>query len=814
MAHHYVMTDMDVSGDEGGSEEEAVEEDMTGFINDENDDESEGVRLPVSSLERGFSDYFGRNIPDGAAQTYVRQQLERRDARSSRQRENIMRASRTARQGTGSDDDDELDEEMDEEEDGSGDDRNIPDYNDIAGALTDDLDVEDLHARFIEVRDYWMYQKGVLDEDSAADRAHTLFQFVNFAVRVFCHYLSENNMAKTWDDAMANRDTELVDNFYGERLRQVIQLVELMRHAGMIKNKKPAGGGGEGGRQRQNLLDIQGGGGGDEDDGDDGGGGDDDGAIPFTSERYYEDIDHCMSIMRSCHQVLYNATEGMRLVSSDSGTVTHHNTAWPKYVPFASTQQEYTDHQRLQLEAMCELSIRGCRRKGTLVYIPVINPDGQFCHSFTEMCSIEEFVCKITAPDTRHDMWLLATSKQSNDVYLVRRLIESNNAMFPEIKADRHIFAFRNAIYDAMSDRLHYYNDGKLSSNVVACNYIDKVIDRAALDEMGGASACTPDELKRLTPVFESLMEYQEFSPGVRRWKMAYMGKMLYDLNEMDRWQITLFLYGVAGTGKSTWCYIASQFYDPEDVGLMTGSMERTFGLATVGADKHIFLCPEVMQQFSLSQSDFNVLVEGGRIKMATKFKMAKDTVWRAPGMWAGNVPMPFQNAHGNLRRRLSVVGYKKAVVNRIANLPDLLREELPYIMMRCNKAYRGLIDEFGVQADPWEIMNALDGEYFNEQASCLQAENDPLTAFVSNGELDFGDALYVPEHIFKERFFKFCERNGTKKPQWNTGMTAPVFAERKLVTVTAAMPYPPSNMSSEPEPRKFVTGCDFNCAE
>ena len=790
----YIVTDADVSGDDDDDdlEDEGEDggEDMGGFIDDEEEEGEmeEGARPAPSSLERGFSDYFGRNIPDQAAQAYVQQQLGRREARSSVQRANIMREV-TSEAGS--------DDEMDEGE-GEGEDRNIPAYNDIAGALTDDLDVEDLHSRFIEVRDYWMHQKGVLDEDLAADNEPSLFQFVNFAVRVFCHYLAENNMARTWDDAMANRDTALVDNFYGERLRQVVQLVELMRRAGMVKDDNTPPPVAATGANSAWL------------DNDSGGGGE----IPFAPARYFADLDQCMCIMRSCHQVLYNATEGVRLVTSDSGTVTHHNTVWPKYVPFASTEQEYSDHQRLQLEAMCELSLRGCRRKGTLVYIPVINTNGQFCYSFTEMCSVEEFVCKITGPDVRHDMWLLATSKQSNDTYLVRRLCESNNAMFPEIKADRHIFAFRNAIYDAMSDRLHYYDDGKLSSNVVACNYIDKVVDRAALDEMGGASACTPGDLQRLTPVFESLMEYQEFSPGVRRWKMAYMGKMLYDLNEMDRWQITLFLYGVAGTGKSTWCYIASQFYDPEDVGLMTGSMERTFGLATVGADKHIFLCPEVMQQFALSQSDFNVLVEGGRIKMATKFKMAKDTVWRAPGMWAGNVPMPFQNAHGNLRRRLSVVGYKKAVVNRIANLPDLLREELPYIMMRCNKAYRGVIEEFGVQADPWEIMNALDGEYFNEQASCLQAENDPLTAFVGNGELDFGDNLYVPEQIFKERFMKFCERNGIKKPRWNTGMTAPVFAERKLVTVTAAMPYPPSNTAPESEPRKFVTGCDFNCVE
>ena len=50
----------------------------------------------------------------------------------------------------------------------------------------------------------------------------------------------------------------------------------------------------------------------------------------------------------------------------------------------------------------------------------------------------------------------------------------------------------------------------------------------------------------------QCIFDYQEFDEDVSRWVYVFIGRLFFDLGELDNWQVAMFLEGVAGSGKST----------------------------------------------------------------------------------------------------------------------------------------------------------------------------------------------------------------------------------------------------------------------
>lgn len=65
-------------------------------------------------------------------------------------------------------------------------------------------------------------------------------------------------------------------------------------------------------------------------------------------------------------------------------------------------------------------------------------------------------------------------------------------------------------------------------------------------------------------------------------------GRMFYDVNERDTWQVIPFLKGVAGTGKSFIINILLSIFDPKDVGILSNNVEEQFGLAPLQASCYL----------------------------------------------------------------------------------------------------------------------------------------------------------------------------------------------------------------------------------
>jgi hypothetical protein len=93
----------------------------------------------------------------------------------------------------------------------------------------------------------------------------------------------------------------------------------------------------------------------------------------------------------------------------------------------------------------------------------------------------------------------------------------------------------------------------------------------------------------------------------VSRWMYVLIGRLIYEVGELDGWQVLPFLKGAASSGKSTiLTRVCRGLYEAADVGTLSNNIERKFGLSAL-ADKLIFIGPEIKSDIALEQVTFSL---------------------------------------------------------------------------------------------------------------------------------------------------------------------------------------------------------------
>lgn len=67
---------------------------------------------------------------------------------------------------------------------------------------------------------------------------------------------------------------------------------------------------------------------------------------------------------------------------------------------------------------------------------------------------------------------------------------------------------------------------------------------------------------KLATPFFDGILKKQGHSSENIGWICALLGRMFYVINKHDRWEVSLYLLGLAATGKTTILKILAEFFD------------------------------------------------------------------------------------------------------------------------------------------------------------------------------------------------------------------------------------------------------------
>jgi hypothetical protein len=413
-----------------------------------------------------------------------------------------------------------------------------------------------------------------------------------------------------------------------------------------------------------------------------------------------------------------------------------------------------------------------------------ITVDEYSTQAWKVVMEIKEFVYYNIQKETKFDMWKNSTAKNSNINDCIKHLTACSDIQFQEIKKDRNVWSFTNGIYHGKTDTFYKYTDG-VRPPEVSCKFFDSEFECESPDDWYLIS----------TPFFQSILDYQTFPEDVCRWLYVFMGRLCFDLNTRDGWQVIPFLKGIAGSGKSTIITkVIKKFYECEDVKTLSNNIEKKFGLSSIH-DCLMFISPEVKGDLALEQAEFQSMVSGEDISIARKNEKAITKSWNVPGILAGNEVPNWKDNSGSIQRRIVTWNFVKKVLDADPKLDVKLDVELPNILKKCIKAYLEYTQMYG-NKDVWNVLP----KYFKDMQKKIATSTNSLHHFLQSEKIVYDASKFVPQKVFVTTFMNHCQENNLIRPRgFNEDIYAAPFSSREIEVRTSTVMYNGVHWAAQP---------------
>lgn len=309
-------------------------------------------------------------------------------------------------------------------------------------------------------------------------------------------------------------------------------------------------------------------------------------------------------------------------------------------------------------------------------------------------------------------------------------------------------------------------------SNLAACNYI-----KAPLNVRGYIRALRgKDPMKALsTPLFDSILKAQHATDEEIRVIKAFMGRMLHPTGRYDGWQVAMYVWGVAGAGKSLIVRLLHKMVQTKSAALLSSNQQKKFGMSSLLKEGiRMVLGLDIGEHTAIAPEDIQSMISGEAARFAVKNKDDAVTYAFPHHLWLNsNSPIPFKNVNGNIDRRF--INYK--MLHRVpenlkrADLFDVIVEtELADLLVQCNMLYRQMASKHGTRSIWAEGVLPTS---FHEQRRKMAGIMNPLTLFLrpEEGYLDFSDPsapdseqYSMPWWEFTKYFSDFCRQSGFQR--------------------------------------------------
>jgi hypothetical protein len=219
---------------------------------------------------------------------------------------------------------------------------------------------------------------------------------------------------------------------------------------------------------------------------------------------------------------------------------------------------------------------------------------------------------------------------------------------------------------------------------------------------------------------------------------------------------------------------VVQKFYDPNDIGILSNDLEKTFGLSSI-FDKYLFIGPEIKKNFALSQALLQSMISAEDVSIPVKHKTAESKKWDIPGIMAGNEIPNYQDTSGSISRRFIIIDFKKLVKAKDSDplLRDRLHEEIPQIIKKCNMAYLEAVKEYG-DKNIWPQLP----KFFQQTKEKLKEQTNTMQSFLMSGRFRYGQEYYCSETEFKKQFNNHCVDNNFPKIKYTPELTELPFYE------------------------------------
>lgn len=426
--------------------------------------------------------------------------------------------------------------------------------------------------------------------------------------------------------------------------------------------------------------------------------------------------------------------------------------------------------------------------------------DGRATRAWKERCSIAAQVQSFSTKEKNFLMWQIMTERLEPTV---KYLTECNDAEFPDLVPNRRVWSFEDGVYDASEDTFCFYAQ-HTDDNVVASKLIRKPFAAVYFQGQPVPSAPRLTYEQIPTPLFDSIFAPQNWGPDMIFWMFAFIGRLFYETNSADSWQVIPFLKGVAGTGKSTVIKVVQAMYNPSQVGVLGNNSQKQFGLSSI-VGKTIFIVPEVKGDFQLDQAEFQSVVTGEEVSLAVKHESPWVGKFVVPGLMAGNEAPGYLDKSGSISRRMVVLDFPNRLQPAAIDptlLTRLLASELPAIIRKAAISYLKAVEDHG-NSDIWTSLPVR----MLEERKKLQYSVDPLFSFINSERVELGPELYTLESIFISQLKTYASlKFSTSAIIWNEDHYQLLFADYDLQVVTCEKNWPPS--SDNMTYNTFITGC------
>jgi phage/plasmid-associated DNA primase len=422
---------------------------------------------------------------------------------------------------------------------------------------------------------------------------------------------------------------------------------------------------------------------------------------------------------------------------------------------------------------------------------------------------IKDFVYDVTQKEDEPEMWKNLTSRGNLVSDVVKHLTNCKDFQFPEIKKDRHVWSFQNGLlvgkdWDGEKHTIKFYKYTSqdfrdLDPTIVSCKYFDSAFD--SYDNI-------PDWWDIPTPNMQKVLDYQKLDEDVARWVYVFMGRLCFDVNEIDGWQVIPFIKGIAQSGKSTLITkVCRKFYETEDVAVLSNNIEKKFGLSSI-VNGFMFISPEVKGDLQLEQAEFQSLVSGEDVSIARKFDTALTLQWKTPGILGGNEVPNWKDNSGSILRRLVTINFGRQIASSDSdpNLERKLEVEIPSILCKCLRAYLDYANKYS-EKDIWNVLP----KYFKTIQNQVAQVTNSLQHFLGSEKVRFGPDLFIPQKIFQAAYQQHTSQNALgEKPKFNQDIYAGPFSSREIEVRNDSRIYNGVTYATQP----FIFGVDLVSTE
>lgn len=449
----------------------------------------------------------------------------------------------------------------------------------------------------------------------------------------------------------------------------------------------------------------------------------------------------------------------------------------------------------------------------SMAWEPLTQPDGQ-------LTRIEHLIQNSLPREMFPNEWATMLSHRVST--LCAQLERLDETEFPKLVFKRGFYSFRNGILDIRKPYFYLWDDPTRPTGVTSLKYFDLDFD---LENTMGREAYrdtpTPnlhkilldqliDEVKVTITEDELLAEgidvgdreavddyadrrKAELIEEILDWSDAFIGRTMFELGELDNWQVAFVGVGMGNSGKSTISdHVVQNFYRPEQVKALSIKGDE-YSPASLSQGL-LWVTSELSKIATIPEPTLLEMLSGGKAVPIRHFgaqgKGWETIHWKIPAFLMGNVMPQFNDAQGQFSRRLVVFSFNKSILKGDAMLPKKLEAEMGNIIWKCASAYLDKVDQYGkyllwqqipVTMEDGSVARDKDGnaveeyilpEYFRRQRLVVQRASNHLALYLA----ETAELVFAPHPaLLVER----CRKDRTEVAKTTFAMPFKVFKEK-----------------------------------